>query len=256
MNIHNFDPKNVLLEGTFAEYERGMDFFYLEQLVPLNLNIYYVEQIIQFPFGLFTVPEEVTFFRTVVHNFIDVGLLIITRVATDQKKGYTLLRFKNRVRDLIKPEFTDLFDQRMKEIRFDAKTRGIFKKATDLRDERIAHLSEAYVIGTSTIDPVDFSDLKILRDTLNSLLDALSFNVERAMLPIEYDPRVQHPVGIKHTTDIEKILDSVAQNNPLLKMPEEHPTHWTYQKNRLSDEEFILLNRYRKKYGLPEVSRL
>jgi hypothetical protein len=256
MNIHSLDPKNALLDGAFPEYERGMNFFYLEQLVPLNLNIYFVEQIIQFPFGLFTVPEEVIFFRTVVHNFIDVGLLIITRVATDQKKGYTLLRFKNRVRDIIKPEYKDLFDQRMREVRFDAKTRGIFKKARDLRNERIAHLSEAYVTGTSTIEAVDFSDLKMLRDTLNSLLDALSFNVERVMLPIEYDPRVQHPVGTKHTTDIEKILDSVAQNSPLLKMHEEHPTRWTYQKNRLNDEEFILLNRYRKKFGLPEVSRL
>lgn len=51
MNIHNLSPKDVLLEDCLVEFKQGMDFFFLKQLVPLNLNIYYVEQIIQFPFS-------------------------------------------------------------------------------------------------------------------------------------------------------------------------------------------------------------
>jgi hypothetical protein len=257
MNIHSLDPKGALIDGAYAEYERGIDFFYLQQLVPLNLNIYYVEQLIQFPFGLFTtLPDDTTFFRVVVRNLIDAGLLIITRTATDARKGYTLLRFRNRVREFVKPEYRELFDERMRHARFDTETKAMFTKAKLLRDKRIAHLSEAYYSDAKTIDPVNLSDLKKLRDALNSLLDALSLNVDRRMLPLQYSSHVIHPVGADHTSDIERILDCVANNSALLNMAEEQPEYWSHYNQRLSAKQLELLNTYRKKFGLPEVNRL
>lgn len=254
MNIHNLSPEDALLEEHLAEYKQGMDFFYLQQLVPLNLNIYYVEQIIQFPFELFVEPEKSIFFRVVVDNLIITGLLIITRVATDKKGDvYTLPRFKNDVRKMLKPEYTSLFDERMKTVRFDSETKAILNQARELRNERIAHIDRAIVSGISNIDTLNFLDLKKLRDALNSLLDALSFNTESRMLPMQYDPEVRHPNSIKHTTDLDDILSSIARDSYLLNMPEKHPIRWTRQKRRMSLDKLKLLNKYRIQFNLPEL---
>ena len=74
------------------------------------------------------------------------------------------------------------------------------------------------------------------------------------MLPLQYDPGVRHPIGTKHTTDLEDILDSIARNSFLLNMPEEHPDRWGHHRKRLGKKELDLLNKYRVKFDLPELS--
>jgi hypothetical protein len=73
------------------------------------------------------------------------------------------------------------------------------------------------------------------------------------MLPAEYSLRVQHPVGVGHRTDIEEALDAVARNSALLNLPEQEPDMWGFQRTRLTEAEVVQLNRYRRKFGLPEV---
>jgi len=166
---------------------------------------------------------------------------------------YTLPRFKNEIRKMLKPEYTSLFDERMKTVRFDSETKAIFNQARELRNERIAHIGRAYSSGAASIDPINFLDLKKLRDALNSLLNALSFNTEYMMLPIQYHPAVGQPMGRKYTSDLEDILDSVIRNSDILNMPEKHPIRWSRRKKRLSKEDLNLLNEYRTKFDLPEL---
>lgn len=254
MYIHQINYKDALQEKYHAEYKQGMDFFFLKQLVPLNLNIYYVEKIIQFPFHLFAPNEKGVFLRVVAQNLNDYGLVIITRLATDQQgKPYTLLRFKNKVRDMLKSTYVELFDNQMKLIRFDSQTRILFEKARDLRNEGIVHLDEAIVAGNSPIAPLSFTELKQLRDALNTLLDALAFDTEYMMLPVQYNSRVHQSSRFRDTTDIEEILDSIAQNSDLLNMPEKHPRSWKHRSNNLSLEDKVLLNQFREKFGLAKV---
>lgn len=235
------------------EYEKGMEFFYL-QLVHLNTTIYIVDRILKFPLRLFVEPDKTIFFNMVVRNFLDAGLLVITRLATDQGDDlYTLMRFKNRVRELVKPELVNLFDERLRKYRFDKRTTAMLERARRLRNERVGHVKQDVVLGISEGARLNFSELKSLRDALNSLLDALSFNVDHMMLPIPYDPRVQHPVGSNHKPDIEELLDSVALNSALLSLPEKNPIMWKHSRAGWTEAQVGQINYYRRKLGLPEA---
>jgi len=253
IDLSTLDAKDVLFDGTLPEYEKGMEFFYL-QLVHLNTTIYIVEQILKFPLGLFVEPDKTIFFNMVIHNFFDAGLLVITRLATDLGADlYTLRQFKGRIRELVRPEFRKLFDERLKKSRFNKQTAVMLEKARRVRVERVGHAKKDVVLGISEGAQLTFSELKALRDTLNSLLDTLSFNVDHMLLPIPYDPRVQHPVGSNHKPDIEELLDYVAMGSTLLNLPEKKPDKWKRRRARLVEAQINQINHYRKKFGLPEA---
>ena len=104
MDNSNVSAKDVLEGSGLREYETGMNFFYSE-LVELNTITYLAEQIIQFPFDLFTHFDNVIFFTIVMGSLHDSAVLIITRLATDQDGDlFTLSRFKNKVRESVKPK--------------------------------------------------------------------------------------------------------------------------------------------------------
>ncbi len=220
----------------------------------MNKIIYLAEQIIEFPFDLFIPRDNQIFLTIVMNSFHDSAILTITRLATDQAGDlFTLDRFKNRVRELIKPEFKSAFDSRLRAARFDNEVRSLLAKARDLRTHRIAHITRDFASGGVMLFRPNISELKELRDALNALLDALAFNVEFGMLPIPYDCRVIHPKGSNYKTDIEEILDGFAKNSFFLNMPERHPERWKYRRPHLDDDKVRILNHYRRKFNLPEV---
>ena len=253
MDISNLSAKDVLTEASLGEYEAGMEHFYFE-LVELNTIIYLAEQIVDFPFELFAHPDKTIFFSVLMRSFHDSVILTITRSATDQAGDlYTLPRFKNWVRDSIKPEFKDALDIRLRNARFDKGVRNLLERARELRVHRIAHTTRDFVSGSINLSRPNISELKELRDALNSLLDALSFNVEHMMLPIPYDPNVSHPAGSNHKTDIEEILDRIARDSYILNMPEKNPERWRYRRASLNGDKLKILNQYRRKFNLPET---
>lgn len=252
VDFSKLDAKDVLTQDALPEYERGMDFFYLEQLVPLNASIHVMEQVLQFPLTLFTDPGDSVFFALVLRNFHQAGLLTITRLATDTKGDlYTLLQFKNWVCQQVRSRYRSDFQLYLRKTRFDEETRGMLGKARRIRDARVAHIKRD--LSISERDQVDFQELKLLRDSLNSILDTLSFNVGRLMLPIQYSSKVIHPKGADSRSDIEKLLDSIARESAVLNLPENQPDCWPICRKILSEEELKVLNRYRAKFNLPQV---
>jgi hypothetical protein len=252
IDFSKLDAKDVLVEDALTEYERGMDFFYLKQLVPLNASIYVMEQILQFPLRMFTDPGDIIFFTLVLRNFFEAGLITITRLATDRKGDlYTLLHFKNWVCGQVKPEYKQEYQLHLKRARFDAETRAMLAKAKQLRDTQVAHLRRDLSISEQT--RLDFEELKALSNSLNSLLDTLSFNVDRLMLPVQYSSRVIHPRGTDSRSDIERLLDGIARDSVILNLPENEPAYWPIYRNRLSQQELEILNKYRDKFKLPQV---
>jgi hypothetical protein len=223
MKISNLNAEIVLEEEGLSEYKAGMEFFYSE-LVELNTILYLAEQVIDFPFELFAHPDKTIFFDVVMRSFHDSAILLITRLATDQKGDlYTLTCFKNRVRELVKPEFKDSFDERLREVRFDREVNLLLEKAEELRRNRIAHTTKNLMSGSIEVSRPTVSELKVLRDALNSLIDAISFNAGHVMLPIPYAPDVLYSSGNDESTDIEDLLDCIARNSHLLNMPERYP---------------------------------
>jgi len=72
------------------------------------------------------------------------------------------------------------------------------------------------------------------------------------LLPIDYDPKVQHPIGSDSRSDIEYFLDLIIQDSYLYKMPDESQ-YWNIEKERLTPDMIRILNKYRRKFGKPEV---
>jgi hypothetical protein len=253
MNIRNVDSKDVLAADALPEYERGISFFFSE-LVELNINIYIIKQILEFPLDLFRHRSQTVFFRMAVHNFFNASLLIITKLATDQKGDlYTLLRFRNRIKEIAKPEYRKLLREYFKQTQFDQQTNLMLKRAKSLRDNRVAHTSKELLEGAMNDIDLDFSELESLCDTLNSLLNTLSFNVGNRFLPAHYLPNVQYPPGREQKPDIEELIDCVAKNSDLLNMPDRNPGWWDIQQQTLAKGELKQLNKYRRKFGLTEV---
>ena len=238
----------VLEKSSIDEYKKTIDFFW-DELTKLNTNIFIIKKIFEFPFDLFCSPQNKIFFSRVVWNFYENSVLIITKLATDEGRDlHTLLQFKNWVFQQIKPKYESDFRQRLKEVKFDLRTKKILNKAEDLRDNVFAHFNRDKL---EQIPNLNLSELEELKDKLNSLFDALLFNVEYEMLPPSYDENAIHPK--EHQTDIEVILDLIAKNSELLNMPESRPEVWKGHKEIYDKEAIEIINEYRKKFNLPEV---
>lgn len=253
MDISTLSAKDVLKNEGVKEYKDGMSFFYSE-LVELNTILYFNEQIVRFPFDLFVNPEDPIFFSIVIKCFRNSTILLVTRLATDQNENlFTLLSFKNKVRDWIRPEFREAFDLRLKTTRFDQTVKNLFDRAKNLRVHSIAHTSKEFVSGNIKLARLNIPELKKLSDALKCILDALSFNVEYMMLPIEYDLKITHPLGTNYKTDIEKILDGIAMDSYILNMAEKNDEGWLHKRATMNEQELNILNKYGCKFNLPEM---
>jgi len=240
----------ILKKGSIDEYQKTMNFFW-DELTKLNTNIFIIKKIFEFPIRLFCSPEDTIFFSRVVWNFYENSVLIITKLATDKGEDlHTLRKFRDYVFMKIKPKYESDFRQKLREVRFDLGTEKIFDKAKDLRNYVIAHFNRDKL---KQIPNLDLAELEKLKDKLNSLFNALSFNVEYVMLPLSYSEDVIHPKGVNHRSDIEALLDSVAKNSALLNMAERYPQGWKGHKEFYDEEAIKIINKYRKKFNLPEV---
>jgi hypothetical protein len=245
------DRSEDVLEADFVEeYTRGMQFFY-SHLVELHTNIFILEKVLAFPFRLFAGPDQI-FFRQVIINFYDVSILTITRVAADQAGDlFTLPRFKNAIVQHIKDAHLEPFRKRLREVRFDEETEELLARAKAIRNQRIAHITQQFASNffQRPLEQLGFNlgELKSLRDRLTALFQALAINATYRMLPIGYDTDTSQ-------SDIEQLLDGIADKSRILRMPEQQPEFWqTYRLPSLTDAEKDLINTYRRKFGLAPI---
>jgi len=243
-------PENVLEAGFVDEYNHGMQFFY-SHLVELHTNIFILEKVLAFPFRLFAGPDQI-FFRQVIINFYDVSILTITRVAADQAGDlFTLPRFKNAIVQHIKDAHREPFLKRLKAARFDEETEELLVRAKTIRNQRIAHITQQFTddFFQRPLELLGFNlgELKTLRDRLTALFQALAINATYRMLPIGYDTDTSQ-------SDIEQLLDGIADNSRILRMPEQQQERWqTYRLPSLTDAEKEQINIYRRKFGLTPI---
>lgn len=247
LDLRSYDASTILDNSFLEDYKRGMQLFYSE-LVNLNTNIFIINKINQFPFGLFCTPANTIFFSTVLKNLYDVCILTITKLATDKAGDLsTLLQFKNQVVRFIKPEFKDALIETLKQHKFNNNIEKMLGSASSLRNSRIAHL-KIDTIFNDEIKRLKIDELVELANILNLLLQAVSFNVEQLMLPLPYTEYN------KRTTDIESILDNLAINSNIIRLPDLIPVDaWDRRKKKMKQKEIETLNVYRKKFNLSEI---
>lgn len=251
--LNNLEPSDILVPSSVQAYEAGIELIWKE-LLRLNSNLFILGKLLNFPSDLIIGLDE-PFFDLVNVALAENSMLVITKLVTDEgeEKG-SILRFKNWVVNNTRDEYHNTLKYLLKKKREDITA---LKKASGkikpLRDQVIAHLivDKNNSLKYSGDLKISFQELDSIRKHLNNLFDALCFGCEYLMLPPTYDSRVQHPAGIDSRSDIEYYIDLIIQDSHWYKMPDSQ--YWKLEREYLSQNELDLLNKYRKKFGQPEV---
>jgi hypothetical protein len=247
MDFTKLPDSDVIAEQHLETFRAARAYFY-QALVHLNVNIFVIERIFAFPITLFTTPERRVFFRYLVHNFGDMSILLVAKLASDNGRDvHTLIGLRQKiVRDYLKPEYVDNFRGVLRANKFTSKTHQLFAKAQERRNRRIAHLLLDDPAPQMSVDEV-----KELRDALIGLFNLLSFNIEYAFLPMPY---LQLPNSSgSQMSDIDDMLYGLALTSGLLMLPEENPAQWQYRRKTLSATDTEAFNSYRRQVGLSTV---
>ena len=66
----DFSREHFVNDEAFSDFEHGINVFWVE-LLRLNSTVFILERIGEFPFSLFSETHKVSFFNTVVTNFLE-----------------------------------------------------------------------------------------------------------------------------------------------------------------------------------------
>lgn len=255
-SLNQLDPSEILEPLSIQHYQDGLNLIW-QELVRLNSSLFILRKLFDFPSDWILGPEKGTFLTLVKVSLFEHSLLTVSKLTTDTGKDLLLIRrFKNWVSKHIKEEYKKSFYRSLKENDFDKiiKTLPNKEKVKDIRDNFIAHIIVDENLRPKITEDIEISlgEVNTICKQLNNLFAVLCFGGERLMVPIDYSPIVQHPVGSDPRSDIEYFLDLIVQDSALFKMPEESP-YWDIEKEHLNPEAINIINEYRKKFGLPEA---
>jgi len=255
-SLNELDPSEMLEPSSLKCYKETRDLVW-QELIRLNSYLFVLDKLLHFPSDpsyLFLGPERQAFLSLVNISFTESSLLLITKLTTDTSKDLlSMPRFKNWVRRRVKQEYQKAFDRLLKENKFSKTVETSKENAKYIRDNLIAHLIvDENMRPKSSIDRISLQEVSLIASELNRLFDVLCFGHKHAILPLDYDPKVQHPVGSASRSDIEYFLDLLIQDSHLFKMPEELQ-YWDIEMEALPPEIVNILNEYRRKFGKPEV---
>jgi hypothetical protein len=250
-NFKQREAAEILKPEAMEAHAEKMAYFHA-RLSELHHNVYFVERIAEFPFDLFVHPVEDAFLRMVARNFLQIAVLQITKLVTDSGlDARTLLQFRNFMDGTVKDEHRDGYRKVLKDAKFNPRIDRLIAKAKDLRDTQIAHWVEP--APGAPVDALTFAEIKDVVREMTNLFEVAAFSTDYRYLCMAYDPEVRHPAGHDARPDIERILDGIARDSPTLHLPESNPMAWPYARQSWPAERLEVLNRYRRKLGLPEV---
>ena len=246
-------PEEALLDAAAVEFYRQRMAFFYSECVKLNADIHIMTKIRSFPLDVFTNHAENIFWSRVLDSLYEASLIRFTKLADDTSHDlYNLLPFKTWVVKHTKKQYRQALCKRLAQCKFEQTTAAVRKKARALRRSVVAHLRKDFVLGLAHVQIISLAEFRFLRDSINRLLDTLSFNAKHMMLPFQYAPDIEHRDGFK--SDIDELLDFVALHSQRLNEPETNPVLWSALLEALTNErpeELALITKYRRKFGKP-----
>jgi hypothetical protein len=246
------NPAEVIRPEALADYERCRDPIW-NRLVRLHSTVFVLDKVLRFPFHVFEMPGASTFWVLLVQNFGDVVTLLLTALTSDGQ-GYTIKRFKNDVaKKWLHPDFREDLRATLACVRFDAEVGRLMVELVGIRNHLIAHIDEKYNLVPTDEIVISIEQVQRAVNSLVRLFDVLCFGIGHHTLPIDYSRQARRPVGLDARADIERLLDYVARHSKVLDMPEEQPDFWPHYRSQLSEGELEVINKYRRKFGLPEA---
>lgn len=255
-SFFELDSKEVLVPSFLKSYIESLELISRE-LRRLNSYVFILDKILHFPSELFLAPDKQSFLTLVNFSFTESAFLIITKLITDKRNDtFTINRLKNIVVKNVKEPYKESYCCFLEENKFGETIKILKKQAEDvknIRDNMVAHLlvDQNYHLKVPKYK-VTWEKINQITVKINMLFGLFCFNCEYMLLPLDYDPRVQHPPGADSRSDIEYFLDLLVQDSYFYRMPDES-RHWKIIKEKLESEKLKILNDYRKKFGKPEA---
>jgi hypothetical protein len=244
---------DVLEDNYLATYERDLSEFF-SQLVRFNTNIFILDKLVSFPFDLFGDHDGDIFFSMVAMNSFETCILLIYKILRDSDDTtYSIQRFRNDIARHVKPLYETEYKVHLKRSKIERKAEGLLEKADYVRNNRIAHLNKTTDLSHPGVPTINLGEIHQIQKGLNSLFKSIGFESDYILLPIPYDPSVSHPVGSDNRADIERILDRIARESPLLNLPESNPLLWKSYRQRVKQHDLERLNLYRQRFNMTLV---
>ncbi len=251
------DDNEVLRPEFVPVYERELGILWRE-LVRLNNLLFIIRIIAKFPFHLFGGHNN-HFWVLTTDSMRETCIMILCRTCLDRRKDVLgLRRLKDKLLDnIIDDDAKDRFAQCVDDVKFESTIERIGAKLKDIRDNHLAHLSRSRLVSTVVRDSQGerptLMELEDITKVVNNLVQAISLGHGRGMTYWQYNRDIEFSDGSDHHSDIERLLDLVAKDSPLLNMPEQQQQYWQSYRESLSEDEMRAMSQYRQKFGLPEV---
>lgn len=249
------NAKDVIEVSWFPTYERQRDILW-QQLINLNYNIFLIEKIETFPFDVFLPLYDNRIFWVFTKNaLIEASLMGIWRIVVDaDSSALTLRKFKNHIfQHMLDYSSKEQLKQALREVDFETRIVSLETKVRHARHNYLAHLNSDSHINPNplviTQNAMNLSELKDILNVSRELFDVLCFSHRYELWLWGYLGKVRE----RNETDIDELLDAIARNNPKLNMPEKDPEVWEEMRSEMSEHEIIVLNTYRRKFGLSEI---
>ena len=248
------DPREIIKECAWEEYSRGLRLIWKE-LVRLNTSLYILQSMIDFPEDIIASGRG-DFIEHVGNVLYECSLLVLAKLITDQGSDlHTLGQFRNLVlKEYLKEDYRKDFRLSLRLTRFDKNTATLEARVKNLRNGFVAHLPRSLLdTQGDPLPTITFEELQELAQAVNAQFRVVCFNAEYKLLPLDYLPEVQAANPTMPPPDIQYILDLVMRDSFFVNMPERKPRAWQHRRKAMTPEKLDLLNKYRRRFGLPEV---
>lgn len=245
--------KDVIIEGWLETYENERDALYRE-LIELNSTIFTLAKIENFPFSLFIPFYDDRIFWHITRNaLIERVIMIAWRIIIDSDpKALTLRRFRDDIRKNSHSKGILILEETLKQLDFEQRMSELERKIIYARHNYLAHYN--YKLNIDLTNPpmnlqLNLDDFKNIIEVVRELFDALCFTHRHSLWLWGYSENYR----IQERTDIDKMLDLLAERSVWLKMPEVDPELWEENRAKLSEFQLKQFNLYRAKFGLELV---
>lgn len=224
-----------------------------DRVTRLRTTLIILKHMAAFPFEYMIAREKMVFWFMVHWNFVHSAINLVHGLIADTASDTNnLRRMRNRIlNEWIKPDYKAEYRAILRKTQLDQKSDAVSRKVTEIRHNFVAHslLDTATGLPKPDMGGVHVSELDQLCKEIEVMFGACSFGTVHETKPLPYmDATVG---GEPIPTDIEELLDLVAENSGFVNAPEQ--PWWSVSKETLSPEELGIMNKYRKRFGMPEA---
>ena len=256
-SLYGSKPEDVF-KGRYARRYRSELGVITGEIAQLNVFVYFARKIVEFRFGLFRLNLN-HFWEYILDSLLDSAIGIIFKMVYDEGSDrLSLHAFAKEIKqNLAEERYRTEFSSKLRDADFKGKLDKFRDMIKTQRHSRIAHFNRDYNAEPAPTDWEDrkriFQSIPAIIEIVNSFFDALCIHGYVAKMPFEYYEGRTPPPGSDDRPDIDILLDWVAKESTLLNLPETHPEFWRDTRPGRKPEDIEELNRYRRKFNLPDA---